>query len=308
MTEHASQRTLRESVGCIGVGLHTGARVALTLRPAAPGTGLVFVRTDGPHPVEIPARGEFVIDAALATTLGRGGVKIATVEHVLAALAGLGVDNCRVEVDGPEVPIMDGSAEPFVRLVHAAGLREQAAPRRYLAIRRPVTVTDGDKSAALLPAARFGVTYTIDFQHPLISDQSAALELDEPRFVRELASARTFGFKRDVERLQRHGLALGGSLENAIVVDDFSILNPEGLRFPDEFVRHKILDAIGDLALIGMPVLGRLVAVKSGHALNHELVRAVLAEAAASEIVEHDVRAALREPAPPAWRPVARAV
>jgi UDP-3-O-[3-hydroxymyristoyl] N-acetylglucosamine deacetylase len=277
------QRTLKQRAALSGVGLHSGASVALTLAPAPVDSGIVFVR-DG---VEIPALSEFVVDTTLNTSLGRGRVRIGTVEHVLAALAGCGIDNARVEVEGPEVPIADGSADPFVALVREAGVHEQRAARRYLLVRRGVAVSEGDKAARLSPTrGRLVVDYTIDFCHPLISDQCFRLEVNEKSFQKEIARARTFGFKRDVERLHTAGLARGGSLENAVVVDDFNILNPEGLRYPDEFVRHKILDAMGDLSLLGMPVLGRFTALKSGHALNQQLVRKVLAEHDACEVVQ----------------------
>ena len=281
------QRTLKQRASVDGVGLHSGVQVRLTLAPAPSDSGIVFVRSDLSPQVEIPALSEHVVDTTMNTSLGRGQIRVGTVEHLLAALAGCGIDNARVEVHGPEVPIMDGSSEPFVRLVREAGVREQRATRRFLLVRKPVTVTDGDKVARLSPArGRFSVSYTIDFQHPLISDQSYSVEVSDRTFQKEIARARTFGFKRDVERLHRAGLARGGSLENAVVVDDFNILNPEGLRYPDEFVRHKILDALGDLSLIGMPVIGHLTAIKSGHALNHQLVRKVLAEAGACEVVQ----------------------
>jgi UDP-3-O-[3-hydroxymyristoyl] N-acetylglucosamine deacetylase len=291
------QRTLKQRATLDGVGLHSGANVRLTLAPAPPDSGIVFVRTDATPRVEIPALSEHVVDTTMNTSLGRERVRIGTVEHLLAALAGCGIDNARIEVQGPEVPILDGSAEPFVALVRNAGVHEQRATRRYLLVRRPVIVSDGDKLARLTPArgARFSVSYTIDFQHPLISDQSYRLDMSDRAFQREIARARTFGFKRDVERLHRAGLARGGSLENAVVVDDFNILNPEGLRYPDEFVRHKILDALGDLSLIGMPILGQLTAVKSGHALNHQLVRKVLAEREAWEVVQPRAEEELHE-------------
>jgi UDP-3-O-[3-hydroxymyristoyl] N-acetylglucosamine deacetylase len=257
--------------------------VRLTLVPAPIDTGVVFVRSG----VEIPALSDFVVDTTMNTSLGRGCVRVGTVEHLLAALSGCGIDNALVEVEGPEIPIADGSSEPFVALIREAGVHEQRAPRRYLLVRKAVSVIDGDKLARIAPArGRFAVNYTIDFEHPLISDQSCRLEVNERSFQKEIARARTFGFKRDVETLHRAGLALGGSLANAVVVDDFNILNPEGLRYPDEFVRHKILDALGDLSLLGMPVIGQLTAVKSGHALNQKLVRKVLAETEACEVVQ----------------------
>lgn len=278
MGHGTQQRTLQRAVSCSGVGLHTGQRVTLRLVPAPVDHGLVFVRSDLPEKPSVPARGEFVTDTALATTLACGAAKVSTVEHVLAALSGLGIDNARIEVDGPEVPIMDGSAAPFAQLIRDAGVRDQTQPKVFLVIRRAVTVTDGDKSASFLPDRRFRIECTIDFKHPLISDQQFAVEVDDRLFLKEVAPARTFGFKRDVEHLRRLGLAKGGSLENAVVVDDFSILNPEGLRFPDEFVRHKLLDALGDVALLGRPVIGLLSAYKTGHALNQKLVAKVLSD------------------------------
>jgi UDP-3-O-[3-hydroxymyristoyl] N-acetylglucosamine deacetylase len=278
------QRTFRQRAALDGIGLHSGAKVRVTFAPAPADSGVVFVR-DG---VEIPALAEFVVDTTMNTSLGRGGVRVGTVEHLLAALAGCGIDNARVEVEGPEIPIMDGSSDPFVALARRAGIHELRPAKRFLLVRRPVTVTDGDKLARLSPArGKFSIQYTIDFKHPLISDQSFKVhEMNERSFQKDIARARTFGFKRDVERLHKAGLARGGSLENAVVVDDFNILNPEGLRFPDEFVRHKVLDALGDLSLIGMPVIGHLTAVKSGHALNHQLVRKVLVESDACEVVQ----------------------
>src|SRR5256712_4590879 len=269
------QRTFKQRAALSGIGLHSGAAVRLTLAPAPIDSGLVFVR-DG---MEIPALSEFVIDTTLNTSLGRENVRISTVEHLLAALAGCGIDNAVIEVEGPEVPIADGSSEPFVALVREAGVHEQRATRRYLMLRKTVTVSEGDKLARLSPArGKFAVNYTIDFHHPLITDQSFRLEMNEKSFQKEIARARTFGFMRDVERLHKAGLARGGSLANAVVVDDFNILNPEGLRFPDEFVRHKILDALGDLSLLGMPGIGQLPAVKSGHALTQQLARRGLPE------------------------------
>ena len=277
------QRTFKQRATLSGIGLHSGASVRLTLAPAPVDSGIVLVSSG----VEIPALSEFVVDTTMNTSLGRGRVRIGTVEHLMAALCGCGIDNARIEVEGPEIPIADGSSEPFVALVREAGIHEQRAARRYLLVKKSVTVVEGDKLARLSPArGRFMVDYTIDFEHPLISDQTCRLELNEKSFQKEIARARTFGFKRDVERLHSVGLALGGTLGNAVVVDDFNILNPEGLRYPDEFVRHKILDALGDLSLIGMPVIGHFTAVKSGHALNQQLVRKVLTEHDACEVVQ----------------------
>ncbi len=285
------QRTFKQRATISGIGLHSGASVRLTLAPAPVDNGIVFVSAGA----EVPALSEFVVDTTMNTSLGRGAARIGTVEHLLAALSGCGIDNATIEVEGPEIPIADGSSEPFVALIREAGIHEQRAPRRYLLVRKSVSVIDGDKLARLSPArGRLTVNYTIDFQHPLISDQTCRLELNEKSFQKEIARARTFGFKRDVERLHRAGLALGGSLANAVVVDDFNILNPDGLRYPDEFVRHKILDALGDLSLLGMPVIGQLTAVKSGHALNQQLVRKVLAERDACEVVQPEAADELR--------------
>jgi UDP-3-O-[3-hydroxymyristoyl] N-acetylglucosamine deacetylase len=286
------QRSFKQRASLDGVGLHSGAKVRVTIAPAPADSGVIFVR-DG---VEIPALAEFVVDSTMNTSLGRHGIRIGTVEHLLAALSGCGIDNARIEVEGPEVPIMDGSSEPFVYLIRRAGTHELRQSRRFLLVRRAVTVTEGDKLARLAPArGKFSVNYTIDFRHPLISDQSYRMDVSERSFQKDISRARTFGFKRDVERLHNAGLARGGSLANAVVVDDFNILNPEGLRFPDEFVRHKILDALGDLSLIGMPIIGHLTAVKSGHALNHQLVRRILAEADACEIVQPSAADELHE-------------
>jgi UDP-3-O-[3-hydroxymyristoyl] N-acetylglucosamine deacetylase len=279
------QRTLAERITMSGVGLHSGKPVQMSLVPAPVDHGVVFVRTDLPGRPELPAKPELVVDTSLATTLGRDGIRVGTVEHLMSALVGMGVDNVRVELDGPEVPILDGSAAPFCFLIRTAGVFEQRKLKRFMVIKKPVEVRDGDKLARLIPASRFSISCTIDFKHPLISNQSYRMDFTDRTFDREISRARTFGFVRDVEKLKAMGLAKGGSLENAIVVDEFSIQNPEGLRFPDEFVRHKILDAVGDLALLGMPVLGHLMAHKSGHALNQKLVAAVLADPSAYRIV-----------------------
>lgn len=279
------QRTLQRTASIEGVGLHSGQAVTLRLVPAPADHGLVFVRTDLPERPSIPVRSENVVDTSLATTLGVGAARVATVEHLLAALSGLGIDNLRIELDGPEVPIVDGSAEPFARLISEVGIRTQDAFKEFLVIKRQVTVTDGDKHATFSPARRFRIDCTIDFKHPLITDQQFTLEFSGHSFVREVARARTFGFLRDVDRLRQMGLARGGSLDNAVVVDDFSILNPEGLRFPDEFVRHKLLDALGDVALLGRPVIGAMTAHKTGHALNQRLVAKVLSDASNYEVV-----------------------
>lgn len=285
------QRTLQRTVVVEGVGLHSGTKVTLRLVPAPVNSGLVFVRTDLNDKPVIPVRWDLVTDTVLATTLALNGAKVATVEHLLAAVSGLGVDNLRMEVDGPELPIMDGSAYPFAQRMIEAGFRNQGEPRKFLVIKKTVSVTDGDKVATFSPSRRFRIDCTIDFKHPLISDQQFTLELnDQTQFLREVARARTFGFLRDVDKMRSMGLARGGSLENAVVVDDFSILNPEGLRYPDEFVRHKLLDALGDIALLGRPVLGAMTAYKTGHALNQKLVAKVLSDPANYEVVPARLR------------------
>jgi UDP-3-O-[3-hydroxymyristoyl] N-acetylglucosamine deacetylase len=277
------QRTVARRVSCSGVGLHSGKSAALTLAPAPPDTGITFVRRD--LGVEIPARADRVVDTLLSTSLGVDAARVATVEHVLAALTGMGVDNCRVEVDGPEVPILDGSAAPFVYLLEEAGIRTQRAGKRFLLMREPVEVRDGDKVARLEPAPELSIRFTADFDHPLVTDQTFHFVFSDRAFAREVSRARTFCFVRDVEKMKAAGLAQGGSLDNAIVIDEFSILNPGGLRYPDEFARHKALDALGDLTLLGMPVIGAMTARKSGHALNQLLVRKVLAAPATHRVV-----------------------
>lgn len=292
------QRTFKQRATLEGVGLHSGALVTVTLCPAPADHGIVFERTDVTPRVEIPALAAYVVDTTLNTSLGKNGIRVGTVEHLMAALAGCGIDNARIDVEGAELPILDGSAAPFVALIGEAGIKEQREARQYLLVRRPVQVhdpKDATKTARLSPAARFTIDYTIDFKHPLISDQRHRVQLSEKAFHREIARARTFGFKRDVERLHAAGLGRGGSLANAVVLDDFNILNPEGLRFPDEFVRHKILDAIGDLALAGMPIIGHLEAVKSGHALNHALVKKALHEPGACVVVRPKAERELSE-------------
>ena len=281
------QRTLKSLVSASGVGLHTGAKVRLTLRPAPADTGVVFRRVDLAQPVDIPARADLVGEARLASTLVQGEVKIHTVEHLMSALAGLGVDNVYVDLDAPEVPIMDGSASPFVLLLQQAGLEEQGAPKRFIRVMRPVEVKEGDKWARLDPHEGFKLSFSINFRHPVIesSTQSVTIDFAETSYLKEIARARTFGFMHDIEDLRESGLALGGGLDNAVVLDEFRVLNAEGLRFADEFIRHKLLDANGDLYLLGRPLLGAFSAHKSGHALNNRLVRALLADAGARETV-----------------------
>ncbi len=278
-----NQRTVAKRVTTTGIGLHSGHPVSLTLAPAPADAGITFVRMD--LGVEIPARNENVVDTRLNTTIGVGPARVSTVEHVMAALHGMGIDNCRVEVDGPETPVLDGSAAPFVSMIKEVGTQVQRAGRRFVIIDRAVEIRDGEKLARFEPADSFRVSFTADFNHPLITNQSFDVEVNDRTFEREIARARTFCFKRDIEQMQAMGLAKGGSLANAIVIDEFSILNPEGLRFADEFARHKVLDAIGDLALLGMPVVGALTAVKSGHAMNQALVRKVLADPSCHRVV-----------------------
>lgn len=281
------QRTLRNPIKATGVGLHTGEKVFLTLSPAPIDNGIVFRRTDL-SPVEvIPATADNVGDTTLSTSLGLGDVRVSTVEHLLSAMAGLGIDNAFVDVTAPEVPIMDGSAGPFVFLLQSAGIEEQPAAKKFIRIKRPVTVKDGDKEASLLPFDGFKVAFSIDFDHPVFHDRSAHAEIDfsTTSFVKEVSRARTFGFMHEIEYLRSRGLARGGSVDNAIVVDEFRILNQDGLRYEDEFVKHKVLDAIGDLYLLGHSLIGEFRAHKSGHALNNAVLRALLAQTDAWEEV-----------------------
>ncbi len=273
------QRTLKNVIRATGVGLHTGEKVYLTLRPAAPDTGIVFRRTDLKQPVDIPATPLNVGDTQLSTTLIKDGVRVSTVEHLLSAFAGLGVDNAYVDVSAAEVPIMDGSAGPFVFLIQSAGIEEQNRPKRFVRIKRPVRVEDGDKYALFEPYDGFKVDFVIDFDHPAFASRTrrATVDLSATSFVKEVSRARTFGFLRDIEALRQRNLAMGGSLDNAVVVDDYRVLNEEGLRYEDEFVRHKILDAIGDLYLLGHSLIGAFQGYKSGHGLNNQLLRALIA-------------------------------
>jgi UDP-3-O-[3-hydroxymyristoyl] N-acetylglucosamine deacetylase len=284
------QRTLKNVIRATGVGLHTGEKVYLTLRPAAPDTGIVFRRVDLDTPVEIEANAENVGDTQLSTTLVKDGVRISTVEHLLSAFAGLGIDNAYVDVSAPEVPIMDGSAGPFVFLIQSAGVEEQKAAKRFIRILKPVEVRDGDKVARFEPFDGFKVSFGIDFDHPVIGDETkqALIDFSSTSFVREVSRARTFGFLRDIEMLRERNLALGGSMDNAIVVDDFRVLNEDGLRYEDEFVKHKILDAIGDLYLLGHSLVGAFSGYKSGHELNNRLLKALIAQTDAWEEVIFD--------------------
>ena len=284
------QRTLKNVIRATGVGLHTGNKVYLTLRPAAPDTGIVFRRVDLDTPVEIKACPANVGDTRLSTTLVNGDVRISTVEHLLSAFAGLGIDNAYVDVSAPEVPIMDGSAGPFVFLIQSAGVEEQNRAKRFIRIKRSVVVEEGDKRASFEPFDGFKVSFSIHFDHPLFTSraQSATVDFSSTSFVKEVSRARTFGFLKDIEMLRQHNLALGGSMDNAVVVDDYRVLNEEGLRYEDEFVKHKILDAIGDLYLLGHSLIGAFSGHKSGHALNNKLLRALVADRTAWEEVTFD--------------------
>ena len=300
------QRTLKTAARTTGVGLPTGARVDLVLRPAAVDTGIVFHRTDLAGSADVPATATVVGDTRLSSTLRVGEAGISTVEHLMSALAGLGIDNLHVDVAGPEVPIMDGSAGPFVFMLQSAGVVEQEAPKRYLRIVAPVEVRDGDKWARFEPHAGFRLDFTIDFPHPVFGSENRHVVIDfaEHSYVREVARARTFGFMQDVEAMRAAGLGLGGSLQNAIVLDEVRVLNSEGLRYENEFVRHKVLDAIGDLYLLGHPLIGQYTAHKSGHGLNNALARALLARPDAYRIVTFDAA----DEVPSAfydWRPAA---
>jgi UDP-3-O-[3-hydroxymyristoyl] N-acetylglucosamine deacetylase len=272
-----TQRTITEKATCTGVGLHSGKTTHLSLYPARPGTGLVFVRTDLPDSPEIPARRSALTSTRLATTLGRGIATVGTVEHLLAAISALGIDNLRIEVDGPEIPVMDGSAAPFVALLRPAGAFDQRVARRQIRLRKPIVVRDGDRAIRVSPAPGFSVSYFVEYPHPAIGRQRLELEVDAVSFEREIAGARTFGFLHEVQALWRGGLARGGNLDNTVVLDERGVLNPTGLRFADEFVRHKILDLIGDLALLGMPLSAHVDVERGGHALHQQLVERILA-------------------------------
>ena len=281
------QRTLKNVIRATGVGLHTGEKVYLTLRPAVPDTGIVFRRVDLDTPVDIPAIPENVGETTLSTTLVKDGIRVATIEHLLSALAGLGIDNAYIDLNASEVPIMDGSAGPFVFLIQSAGIQEQNAPKRFIRIKKPVKVDHGDKWVEFRPYDGFKVAFTIDFEHPAFKErhQMAEVDFSTTSFVKEVSRARTFGFMSQIETLRANNLALGGSLDNAIVVDDYRVLNEDGLRYVDEFVKHKILDSIGDLYLLGRSLIGAFSGYKSGHALNNKLLRVLLAQEDAWELV-----------------------
>ncbi len=280
------QRTLSNVIRATGVGLHTGEKVFLTLKPAPVDTGIVFYRVDLDQPVEIKATTESVTETVMSTTIESNGVKISTVEHLMSAFAGMGVDNAYVELSTHEVPIMDGSAAPFVFLLQSAGIAEQNKAKKFIRIKKPLEVRDGDKWVRFEPFDGFKVTFTIDFDHPIFKNsvQHATVDFSTTSFIKEVSRARTFGFMDDLETLRKAGLARGGSIDNAIVMDSFNILNDDGLRYKDEFVKHKILDAVGDLYLLGHPLVGAFSAHKSGHALNNQILRQLLAEEDAWEL------------------------
>lgn len=284
------QRTLKNTIRATGVGLHSGKKVYLTLRPAAPDTGIIFCRTDLDPVVEIAAVANNVGDTILSTTLVHDDVRVDTVEHLLSAMAGLGVDNAYVELSSAEVPIMDGSAGPFVFLIQSAGIKEQSVAKKFIRIKRKIKISDGDKWASFEPFNGFKVTFEIDFDHPVFRNRKQEISIDfsSTSFVKEVSRARTFGFMRDIEYLRSKNLALGGSMDNAIVVDDYRILNEDGLRYEDEFVKHKVLDAIGDLYLLGNSLIGEFKGCKSGHGLNNLLLRKLMSEPDAWEIATFD--------------------
>ncbi|MGH8455992.1 MAG: UDP-3-O-acyl-N-acetylglucosamine deacetylase [Stenotrophobium sp.] len=284
------QRTLKQAVRATGVGLHSGSRVYMSMLPAGPDTGIVFRRTDLNPPVEVSARADLVGEAIMCSTLVDGTTKIVTVEHLMSALAGLGIDNCVIELSSPEVPIMDGSAGPFVFLIQSAGIHEQDVAKKFIRIKRPVRVQEGDKFASFEPHEGFRLNFSIDFKHPVFksSTQNAVIDFSTTTYVKEVSRARTFGFMRDFDQLRAHNLGLGASLDNAVALDEYRVLNQEGLRYEDEFVRHKILDAVGDLYLLGHSVIGAYSAYKSGHALNNMLARRLLEDTKAWELVSFD--------------------
>lgn len=279
------QRTVKKEIRCSSTGLHSGQKVNMAIKPAGSDEGIVFVRKDLPGNNRVKATLENVVDTTLATTVGVNGTIVSTVEHLLSAFSGMGVDNAVIELDKPEVPIMDGSALPFVDMLKNVGTKVQGECKKLLVVRKTVSVSDGIGTAMLLPSMGFRITYKIDFNHPLIGEQTYQMAFSDVNYEKEICRARTFGFLKDVEYLQAKGLALGGSLKNAIVMDDNKIINKEGLRFSDEFVKHKILDAIGDLSLLGMPIIGHFVADRSGHKLNNLLLRELLSREANWEIV-----------------------
>jgi UDP-3-O-[3-hydroxymyristoyl] N-acetylglucosamine deacetylase len=269
---HLHQRTVNGEISCTGIGLHTGKKITMRIKPLPPRSGIRFSRVDHPEYPEIPARLGNVVDTRLATTIAHNGHLVSTVEHLMSAFAGMGIDNALVELDGPEVHIMDGSAGPFVYLLKNVGVRLQEEFKRFFLVKKPLSLENGDKKIGVYPSNELKITYKIDFGHPLLSQQTYVLHFSGPAYIKEISRARTFGFLKDVETLKNNGFAQGGSLDNAIVLDDYRVLNSDGLRYEDEFVRHKILDLMGDLYLLGMPIIGHFVIEKSGHSLNHALL------------------------------------
>lgn len=291
----AFQATVKNKVVFSGIGLHSGKDVSMTLRPADAGTGIVFHRIDMSPSVSIEAIAKNVVNTRLSTTIGVSGAIVSTIEHLMAALSGCGIDNVHVDIDGPEVPIMDGSAAPFVEGLRKAGVRVLSRPRKFLVVKKPISVVDGDKKIAIIPSRYFRVSFDMRFNHPVVNNQFRSMKFSDEVFARDYAPARTFGFLVEVETLKANGLARGGSLDNAVVIGDDGILNAGGLRYDDEFVRHKIMDSVGDLSLAGYPLIGHVKAYKSGHDLNHKLVTEILARPECWKLVEagdrHDSRA-----------------
>lgn len=280
------QSTLNKPLTISGIGLHTGRQITMILRPAEPDSGIIFHCSDGERRVSIPAVSANVVDTRLATVIGKDGMSVSTIEHLMAALSACGIDNLHIDIDGPEVPVMDGSAAPFVALLQETGNRVQEKRRKYLAIRKPITLVDGEKRVSIIPSRFFRITFDIAFDHPCIGLQHRAIKVNTESFRKEIAPARTFGFLHEVEYLKANGLALGGSLDNAVVIGEEGILNPDGVRFEDECVRHKILDAVGDFSLLGHRVLGHVKAYKAGHDINHQMVEKILANADCWQLVE----------------------
>ena len=280
---HVLQRTVADAVYCSGVGLHSGRQVNLAIRPAPPNHGIRFVRTDLPDSPQIPALFNRVVDTSLATVIGFNGAIVSTIEHLMASLAGLSIDNALIELDGHEVPVLDGSAGPFTKQILQTGIAIQDVPRQFFVVKDPIAIANDDKSVCVYPSDSFKITCTIDFSHQLVGKQTCSIELTDAAFENEICRARTFGFLEELEYMKQYGLAQGGSLDNAIVLNKTGVENEDGLRFQDEFVRHKLLDSIGDLSLLGMPIIGHIVLKKSGHAYNHEFLKQFLKQASAWE-------------------------
>ena len=282
------QRTLRDEVSCTGIGLHSGEKVKINIKPAPPDTGIRFVRRDLPDSCTIDAHFRNVIDTTMCTTIGNNGSRVSTVEHLMAAFFGVGIDNATVEVDGYEVPVMDGSSAPFIFLLNNIGIREQDKPKQFIVIKKSLKINDGERSICVYPSNELKISYTIDFPHPLLRNQQYELCFSGKDFIRDISRARTFGFLKDAQILRDNGLAKGGSLDNAIVLDDFRIINEDGLRYKDEFVRHKILDFIGDIAILGHPIIGHFVVEKSGHSLNQFMLKKLIGTKRCYKIVSFE--------------------